>query len=402
MVNREKLLDILYKVMIGGSYASLLMRNMDIDARDAGKASEIVYGTLRNMTLLEAQWRPFVKNVKPRTSLLLDMTAYQLFFMDDVEDYAVVNETVKLVSKGERGFVNAVCRRMQREKLRVPKGDSIADVSVRTSHPEWILRMWEAHYGHERMLRIAYADQERPTVYGRINTLKIDKRTLEKDLRYHFIDDICFTCDMLITHTEQFARGEVLVQDYSSQQVAKLLEAKKGMRVLDVCAAPGTKSQQIAMGMLNEGELVCCDLYEKRLGLVEQLMEKTGVSICRTVAVDGTKKGSFEKESFDRILIDAPCSGLGDLRHKPEIRWRLKPQDIDGLVDVQQRLLEANCEYLKVGGVLVYSTCTINRKENEACVRKFLDGHPSFMLDKELNILPGKGDGFYAARLKKT
>ncbi|MBQ3460741.1 MAG: 16S rRNA (cytosine(967)-C(5))-methyltransferase RsmB [Solobacterium sp.] len=399
---RKQILDLLVRVFRDDGYASLLLRGADICEKDMPFASEVLYGTIRNYSLLEAQWRPLAKKTALRTALLLDMSVYQLLLMDSIPAYAVVNEAVEIAGKGQGKFVNAILRRVSEQGLKKQNGDSLEAVAFNTSHPLWILQMWKAHYGEETAVRIAYADQERARVYGRLNTLKAKKEDLGEDW-YEWLGDTSFVYHGRAGIDPHLKNGETLLQDLHSQQVVSFLQAKKGMRVLDACAAPGTKSQQIACAMENEGEIVACELHEHRTGLINRLMERCGVRICRAVCTDSSKPDQFEGESFDRILIDAPCSGLGDLSHKPEIRWHLQPQDIDDIVALQEAILEANAPYLKKGGLLVYSTCTLNRKENSGRIQAFLKKHPEFELRQEKTMFPfeDRADGFYAAALLK-
>lgn len=397
MEPREIILDILYRVFCENGYASLMMRKMKADGRDAAFIAEVVYGTIRNYSLLEEQWRPYAKKAKPRTAVLLDMSIYQIFFMD-VPSYAAVSEAVEMAGKHEGKFVNAVLRRVIGQGLVTPQ-----EPFGKYSHPEWIYRMWKAHYGEETALKIMAHDQQKAVSYGRINTLKTTKQEMEQDPSLHFRDDICFVYDGVLQKTDAFREGKAVIQDYSSQQTVRLLKAEAGMRVLDACAAPGTKTQEIAMFMENRGEIIAGELHAHRAKLIDELMLRTGTDIVRAKVMDAAEPDLFEKESFDRILLDVPCSGLGDLSHKPEIRWHLKPQDIDEITAVQKQILEACSAYLKREGILVYSTCTLNRKENENQVKKFLLDHEDFSLIEEKTIFPYEydSDGFYMAALRR-
>ncbi len=399
---RKQILDLLVRVFRDDGYASLLLRTANIPAKDMAFASEVLYGTIRNYSLLEAQWRPLAKKTALRTALLLDMSVYQLLLMDNIPAYAVVNEAVEIAGKGQGKFVNAILRRVIDQGLKKQTEDSLEAVAFNTSHPLWILQMWKAHYGEETAVRIAHADQERARVYGRLNTLKAKKEDLMEDW-YEWLDETSFVYHGRAADDPHLKNGEILLQDLHSQQVVSFLEAKPNMRVLDACAAPGTKSQQIACAMENKGEIVACELHEHRVGLIDQLMERCGVTICSAVQNDSSVPDRFAEESFERILIDAPCSGLGDLSHKPEIRWHLQPEDIDAIVAVQAAILEASAPYLKKGGMLVYSTCTLNRKENSGQVQAFLKKHPEFELRREKTLFPfeERADGFYAAALLK-
>ncbi len=394
---REWILDILYQVFFENGYASLLMRKMKADEKDTAFIAETVYGTIRNYALLEYQWRPYAKKVRNKTALILDMAVYQIFFMD-VPDYACVNEAVELAKGSDKNFVNAVLRKVIAAGMKQP-----ASPAEQYSHPAWLAGLWKAHYGEEIMLEILKHDQKKPVLWGRINTLKTTKEEIESTLGVTFADDICFSYEGALQKSEAFRSGKVLIQNISSMQPVRMLDPEPGMNVLDVCAAPGTKTQQIAMMMNNEGQITACDLHEHRCALIDQLMERTGVSIVHTRCMDSAEKGQFEEETFDRILCDAPCSGLGDLSHKPEIRWHLRPEDIDEIVRVQKNILDAIAPYLKRGGILVYSTCTLNKKENEKQAAAFLERHPEYELIEEKTFFPHEtmGDGFYAAKLRR-
>ena len=401
---RAEVLNILERVFRQHGFASLLLRKADISKEEMGLASEIVYGTIRNKTLLEEQWRPFTKHVKPRVAALLNMSVYQLLFLDSIPSYAVIFEAVELAGKSEKEFVNAILRKVQAQGLKKPEGNTIEELAVLTSHPLWILQLWKAHYGFETMKEIALHNQEPSLVYGRVNTLKCKKTDIAQIPDVRMLEDDCFFYAGVLQRTELFSKGMVLIQDRHSQKVVRKLDVLPGMQVLDACAAPGTKTQQIACLMKNQGKIVAADLYEARCNLIDELMNRTGVSIVYAKQNDATITGKFPKESFDRILIDAPCSGLGDLSHKPEIRWHLVPTSIDELVRTQEAILDANAEYLRVGGILVYSTCTLNRKENEQQIKKFLVKHTNYVLLEEETLFPmaDDADGFYYAKLKRN
>lgn len=396
MNERETALLILNRVFNEHAYISLVMRQLKTD--HAPYISELVYGTVRNHDLLEYQWRHLAKgHVRTKTALLLDMACYQLFFMKDEAVYAVVNEMVELAGK-DRGFVNAVLHAVIQQGL--IHADSLA---VETSHPQWLLSLWKAHYGDEIMQKTAAADQERALVFGRINSLKISSKKLKQDPRIHFINDISFTYDGNLIKTDYFSKGEVLIQDIHSSEVIMDIDVKAGMKVLDLCAAPGTKTQGMAALMQNKGEIIAADLNANRLSLIDDLMARTGTSIVKTVQNDALKENTFGSGVFDRILCDVPCSGLGVLRHKPEIRYHISPERLDELVRTQKKILDNAAGYLKTGGKLVYSTCTLNKKENERQIQSFLRNHPDFHLISEMTRFPfeDNGDGFYHAVLKK-
>ena len=397
--------DILYRVIYEGGYASLLMRRMpeSFSREDRALISEIVYGTLRNRNLLEYQWKDLTNGrVRPHTAVLLDLSVYQLQFMDRIPAYAVISEAVEAASKRDRGFVNAVLRAVQKRGRTEPEGEWPAKEAILYSHPEFLLRMWEKQYGRDTALKIVQADQERPVVYGRLNTLKADRQFFEQP-GITVMEDDCFVSDETLTGSQFLQDGIVLIQSRTSQRVIRLLDAQPGMRVLDACAAPGTKTQQIACEMKNRGEIIAGDCYEERVGLIGQLMERTGVSIVKPVVRDAAVSHPEDLAAYDRVLADVPCSGLGDLSHKPEIRFHVSPETLDEIVSLQKTILEQSAACVRPGGILVYSTCTLNRKENEGQVRAFLAGHASYELLEEHTIFPFelKSDGFYAAKIRR-
>ena len=406
MIARIYILNVLKQVIYEGGYASLLLREKreSFSGEDNAFISETVYGTLRNYSLLNKQWKEYVNHsVRRDTEILLNMSIYHLFFLDRIPSYAVINEAVELSQKRDKAFVNAVLRKVIERGLIKNEEDTLEALSENTSHPLWILQMWNAHYGYEVTKKIAEFNQTRSKVYGRVNTLKCNKEELLTDEKVHFINDICFTYDGVLTNSDYFKEGKVLIQDLSSSYIPTKLDVKKGMKVLDACSAPGTKTQEIAMLMENDGEIIAQDIYEKRVQLIDHLMLKTGVKIVQSRIQDSSILNEEYVDSFDRVLLDAPCSGLGDLRHKPEIRFHLKPENIDELVSLQSKLLDVNASYVKENGILLYSTCTLNKKENEKQISRFLEKHTEFELIEEKTLLPYEenSDGFYYAKMRK-
>ena len=399
--------EYLDKIIEHGGYASLLMRKGQegFSREDTALLSEIVYGTLRYLSLLEYQWQDLVKRTpSKKTAILLDISCYQLLFLDRIPDYAVIDEAVEMVSRNEKGFVNAVLRRVAERGIHYASGeDEVRNLAINTSHPEWLIRMWKAHYGWEITQKLCAFDLEPAVVYGRINTLKTTRERLQNNPWIHFLNDLSFTCDGNLVRTEMFRQGEIVIQDMCSAEIPLLLDAEKGMRVLDACSAPGTKAQEIAMLMENEGEILAGDLYPERGKLIDELMKRTGTSIVQAKVMDASVLQEEYISSFDRILLDVPCSGLGDLRHKPEIKLHVTPESLDELISLQGKILETNSLYLRSGGILVYSTCTLNRKENEGMIKQFLNAHEEYELLEEKTVFPFERntDGFYAAKLRK-
>lgn len=394
---RECAYQVLCKVMLEDGYASLFMRSFLNPLQDNEKkmVSEIVYGTLRNYRLLRYQWESYPsKKPDKKLAVLLDMAAYQFYFMEKPA-YAVLNEMVALAKKPQRGFVNAVLRKMVQEPLRIP-----SSMGILYSQPDWLVNMFKAHYGADLVGKILSALNELPITFCRLNTLKMGCDEL---VNVKMLDDIGFVYEGNILNTEWFKEGKVAIQDYSSQQVVKQLEVKPGMKVLDCCSAPGTKACQMAMYMNNTGSITCIELHEQRKNLIEQAALKNGISIMQAYQGDASKLHEMNLGTFDRILVDAPCSGLGVLQRKPDIRLKVNPESIDEIVALQKKILESASSCLKVDGIMVYSTCTLNKKENERQVAGFLKNHPDFELVEDRTIFPFEyhSDGFYYAKIRR-
>lgn len=407
MKNTRRIIwDILNRVILEQAYASLLMRSLpqDLSRPDIGFISEIVYGTLRNKDFLELQWRNLARGkVRPKTAVLLDFSVYQLLFTDRVPSYAVISQAVDLVPPRDKGFVNAILRAVQKRGRIDPVETGLEGAAIRTSHPLFLLRMWAKQYGEDKAIAIAEQDQKPAAVYARRNPLKLSAEELAAQ-GIATIEGDCFRFQPDVVPAQWLSEGKIIIQGRSSQKVVPYLDAKSGMRVMDVCSAPGTKAQQIAAAMNNEGEILAYDIYPERVKLIDSLMARTGVSIVKAQVRDGTKELEAGSPLFDRILIDAPCSGLGDLSHKPEIRFHITPQSLDALSALQKKLLDVNARYLKAGGRLVYSTCTLNKKENEKQVQSFLLAHDDFRLIEEHTMFPmdEESDGFYVAVMERA
>lgn len=389
-----------------GQYANLWMReNLEgLTQQEKGWVTQVIYGTLRNLQLVRYQWSDLVKQLpSSKIALLLDMSVYQLFWLHSSVDYAVVNEAVELCYPGQKGLVNALLRKVvARGQRELPQVDSLALLSLTTNHPQWLLQLWSAHYGPSVMEKLAKADLEEATVHARINPLKISRSELCEIPGVKLEENgWSVKADFPLAQSDLFKEGKVVIQDRSSQEVALLLNPKPLDLVLDACSAPGTKTTQLAAMMENQGTILACDLHEHRLRLVDQLAEKLDVHIITTQVMDATHADEMISEQFDKILLDVPCSGLGVLKRKPDILCRLKPENIDEIILIQKEILNHCAPLLKVGGTLVYSTCTLNKKENEKQVERFLKAHENYKLCTEKTIFSYESgnDGFYMAKI---
>lgn len=398
---REIAYECLVKIIDEGQYANLMMRSFLNQAEDIDKGfiTQIVYGTLRNYRYCRFQWEHFAsKKCNSKIAILLDMSIYQLFWLDKVPTYAIVNEMVDITPKSSKGFVNAILRKV------VEQGKLESDqIAIRTSHPDWMVDLWTAHYGKEIAESICRSDCLDASVVGRINTLKSSKEELEKVDGIQFLDDIAFVADFNLVQSDYFKDGKIVIQDESSQQVVKMMDLQENLNVLDCCSAPGTKTSQIAMMMNNTGKIIAGELHEHRTELIRTAMEHLGVTNVEVKQMDARALNECYGEEFDRILVDVPCSGLGVLKRKPDIKIRCTPESIDEIVGLQCEILNSASQCLKKGGILVYSTCTLNKKENDRQIEHFLKEHENYELLCEKTIFPNEGnkDGFYMAKMFK-
>lgn len=361
-----------------GAYASDLLKaaSRRLDSRDAGLASELVFGCLRRQGQLDYLFRFFSRRQPavqdPTVRVAARLGIYQLRFLDRIPPHAAVDESVELVKRagkaGAAGFVNAVLRKVHRQTVRYP--ERWMDLSM----PEWLLDRWDRQFGKVTADGIARAFLEQPATWVRVPP----GVTPPPGLGLEPVGDVPGAW-MATGDTGGFP-----IQDVGSQSIVPLLDLKPGLRFLDLCAAPGNKTAQA----LDSGvRAVACDIHLHRL-------RDFLAPDCPRVVLDGTAPLPFHAK-FDRILVDAPCSGTGTLGRNPEIRWRIQSSDLDMLAKLQQALLRRALEFLAPGGLLVYSTCSLEREENEEVVRAVRGGPPA----REIRRTPGlePGDGFYAA-----
>ena len=404
---RKTAYEILNDVMTHQAYASLSMKKMNhLKPNDMALVSTLVYGVLRNWDLLKLQWMPYVtKKTSKKIEVLLNMAVYQIHFLDRIPEYAILNSTVELAGKHEKGFVNAVLRKCVSASLvKSEESDLVKRTSVNCSVPVWILNLWKKQYGEDVMIKIAESTLRSSSTTGRLNAIKCTKEELMRDDKVTMIDDLAFEYDGNLIQSEWFKSGKVIVQDYSSQKAARLVDVQDDDVVLDCCSAPGGKTTLMAALMHNTGKVIACDLYENRLALVTEACERLGITNIETKAMDSTKAHEmFEAETFDRMLLDVPCSGLGTLSQKPEIAFTMTPEGLDEIASIQKQILDSCAGLLKEGGVMVYSTCTLNQKENSRQVKAFVERHPEYELISEETRFPFEGnwDGFYMAKLLK-
>ena len=366
-----------------------------------------------------------IEKIEPKLMNILRLGAYQILFLDRTPDSAAVNESVDLskyyTHKGTSSFVNAVLRSISREKSNIPMPKEGSDeyLSVKYSLPEWLISMWRDNYGIEKTEKLLHGMNRVPHITLRVNTLKITREELIEKLTSDGIDcspsDKCDSAVILnsnvgVSDLSPLHDGLCFVQDEASQLCVKALGAKAGETVIDTCSCPGGKSFGIALEMKNEGKLTSLDLHESKLSLVENGAERLGIKVLSTAVHNGTKPNEALIGTANRVLCDVPCSGLGVIAKKPDLRHK-SPDDISRLPEIQYKILCNGASYLKDGGTLVYSTCTLNKAENEEVVARFLSEHPEFSPCSEgmcenkpmLNFFPDEhgADGFFVAKFIK-
>ena len=425
-----KLLDKMDKQAYSNIALDAALKDSDLSERDKSFASRLFYGVLERRLTLE--YVISLYSSKPLHKLdssvanILKMGLYQLLYMDSVPDSAAVSESVALTRQAGKssasGFVNAVLRSFIRDGKQIKYPDDDCErMSVRYSCNADIIKMLCEDYSREEAEELLECSLTPHRTYIRVNTLKTDRDTLiaklnEQGVRAEICseDKDCIAAENIgsITDSELFKAGMFHVQDLSSQLCCRVLDPRPGDTVLDVCAAPGGKSFTTAEIMGDTGRIIACDLHEKRVGLIKSGAERLGIGIIEAVRNDA----KILNDSFpmaDRILCDVPCSGFGVIRSKPELKYT-RPEDIKRLPEIQYEILCSAARYLKEGGELVYSTCTLNRKENDDVIDRFLRENHGFEAAEVMSRYGNKGhkitifpkrfncEGFFISKVRKV
>ena len=377
-------------------YSNLYLRNHlhEVSERDRALATRIFYGTIQNYRYCRACWSKFVKNkVNDKMDVLLTMSTYQLLFLDKVPSYAIVNDAVniaKRINVKYAGLTNAVLHKVKHIETK--------DVALKYSLPDWLYKMWVSQYGQEQALIMAKASVNILPLYVRRNVLKTEVEDFSSSEFLCVKDPLYIYTQNDYFHHPYYQKGYMSAQDEGSFAIAKFVDPKENEKILDCCAAPGTKTMAMAEMMYNKGHIDSFDLHAHRKDLIESDAKRLGIDIVHAGVQDATKFKS--SVLYDRILCDVPCSGYGVLSRKPDIKLRMLPEDMDTLIPLQYAILNNVCQYVKEGGFIVYSTCTMNKKENEKQIQRFLKEHDMFRLVDEVNIFSdSKQDGFYMAKL---
>lgn len=427
---RAAALEILERCRRNNAWSSAVIDSVitkySLDLRSASLASGISLGVMQNSSLCDFYIDSYSSSkIEPKVRDILRAAVYQILFMDRIPDNAAVNEAVEQAKKlgfsRASGFINAVLRKISTNKDKLPeisnKGTS-EYLSVRYSHPQWLaeLIIKEKEYDFAEGFLAANNSVSKTTI--QVNTLKISAEEFEKKLcvsgadyePHEWLKD-CYTVSGRVTSLYGFNEGLFYVQDPAARCAVSAAELKPGMKVLDACAAPGGKSFASAIDMHNTGSILSCDLHEKKLSLIKSGAERLGIDIISTEASDARKERS---EQFDAIIADVPCSGLGVIRKKPDIRFK-NPEELENLPEIQLTILNNLAKILKVGGVMIYSTCTVLKRENEDIVNAFLSENTSYIAE-EFTLPNGKTvangmytfwpnidktDGFFVCKLRR-
>lgn len=379
-------------------------------------ATALFYGVLDRKLSIDYILSFFVKKglkkITPITLEALRIAVYQIYFMDKVPDSAAVNESVNIVKASKErfnaSFVNGVLRNILREKPNLPSDDSIESLSVRYSCPKWIINSFVNDYGIDTAKLLLNASLQKPPVTLRVNTVKITAdeliNILENDgLKAEKLNEnaINILSGIDVKDSKCYKEGLFHIQDLASQKSIEKLDLKPQMRVLDLCSAPGGKSFTAASIMENTGEILSFDLYEKRVELIDKGAKRLDFDIIKVQVGDATE---YKKEIgvFDAVICDVPCSGLGVIRRKPEIKYK-DIEDFKELQSIQKKILENASRYLKQNGKILYTTCTLRCDENENIVSDFLKNNNNFTLEYEKTYMPhiDGTDGFFCALLIK-
>ena len=419
-----------------GTYSNIAVDNVlkknELSEADKGLLTVIVMGvTERRLTLdyIIDKLASSPEKIDAETRALLQMGVYQMVFLDKIPEYAAINETVELAPRRSRGFVNGVLRSLQRAKHSSGIDSLMPDketngseyLSVRHSMPLDVCEKFIEIYGVDRAEKIFDIFNRAPRLTLRVNTLRISREKYaellaQRGISYELsarLDNAIMLDSVSFSTLPGFEDGYFFVQDEASQTCVEVIGAMAGERVIDCCSCPGSKSFGMAINMKNEGEVYSFDLHKSKLSLIEKSAERLGIDVISVAERDARKPDESLLGSADRVLCDVPCSGLGVMAKKPEIRYK-KLSEFARLPEIQRDILEKSSAYVKPGGVLVYSTCTVLPEENEKNVLAFLSAHPEFeavdfvALGREsrggmMSLSPDEDgtDGFFIAKMKR-
>jgi len=435
---RDAALSILMEINDHQAYSNLLLHRTiekyGIETKDRGLLTELTYGTLQHRMTLDYYLEPFVRGkLDGWVRELLRLSLYQIVYLTKIPPHAVVHEAVEIAKRrGHKRIaptVNGILRSVLRKGVRSldEMQDGTLKTSIETSHPEWLIKRWNEQFGEEEAAIMAHENNHPAAMTIRVNTAKATPDEVVALLESEGVEvrkgEVVPECIISesgnLANTKAYKDGLITIQDESSMLPVLALDLSSGMKVLDMCAAPGGKTTHIAEKMNDKGEVFAHDLHEHKLKLIEANATRLGLTSIQASSGDSRKLTElYELSSFDRILVDAPCSGLGVIRRKPEIKYNKTQADIDGLTSIQSDLLDTARELIKSDGVIVYSTCTVEYAENQGMVERFLGRHTDMekiplsqltgneklvIEDNTLQVLPQHfgSDGFFVAAFRK-
>ncbi len=423
---RYEAVKLLTKIEKDASYSSILIadafRNVKFpDSKDTAFAVSLVYGVLEKKLTLDYNISLYLTSklskLKPDVLSILRIGAYQILFCDKIPDSAAVNESVKISKKSgsafASGLINAVLRKISLNGIKLPDNDLSVIYSVDASISDSLVN----DYGYEKTVEILENFNGRRPIFIRVNTLKCTEEELIASLESNGVVTgktklkNCLTVENTgdITRLQAFKNGWFFVQDMSSQLCCRVAGVKPGNSVVDCCAAPGGKTFSMAQYLGNTGKITSCDMYEHKIRLIADTAARLGIKNVKTICSDARELPS-KTEKADVVLCDVPCSGFGVMGRKPEIRYK-KTDELSDIPDIQKEILYSCCELVKPGGTLIYSTCTLNKKENDLICDAFLASHPDFYIaddeyyrsltDRYITVFPSSdgGDGFFIAKI---
>ena len=426
---RETALQIINDVLYKGAFLeeSLeILKKSNIDERDYNFIKEITTGVIRNRTYLDyivkINSRVKIKRIHKIILSILEMAIYQMYFLDKVPDYSIVDESVNLAkiygNRGSISFTNGILRSISKKDApQVKIEDSIDNLSTFYSHPKFYTEYFYNNYGEEFTKKLLKANNEMPPFTIRVNTLKTSKSYLMSNLKElgFEIEETVYDNALNILNpkgiidTKYFDEGHFYVQDLGSILVASFLNPRENSSLLDLCAAPGGKTTHLAELMNNTGEIMACDKSQGKIKLIQENAKRLGVKNIETRVNDARVLNKDFIDKFDYVLVDAPCSGTGLYRKKPDIKWNKDLEDIKSLAEIQLEILDKAKDYVKDGGELLYSTCSLSKIENEDVINKFLEKNKNFKIKKlrnkeVLKLFPSTdgSDGFSITLMEKN
>ncbi len=399
---RDLAMHILYDIEYNGAYSNIALKNAfsknkDIPPVDKGFITRLVYGVVSKKLTLEYIISEYskikLKKISKYILIILKMGIYQLEFMDKVPDSAAVNESVKLAKRyghgASAGFVNGLLHSVIRNEIKYPENE-ILRLSYEYSYPEHLVKKWCNDFGYEFTKDLLIAMNKEPKISLRVNTNKAlvtDILKKNENFSVSTLYENALICNGFdVGNSQIYKNGQVIAQDISAMMASIVLSPKKCERVLDMCAAPGGKTTHIAQLMENKGEVIACDIYEHKVELIKQNAERMGLDIIKPILLDSTKLNPDFIDSFDKILADVPCTGYGIIRRKPDIKW--KSEDLTEISKISKDILTNAAKYVKISGEIVFSTCTINKEENEDRLREFLEENKNFEVVDITELLP--------------